>query len=352
MIDEELIINKLNLLFHNGEFDSNRVYVRKVRDRQPFFSANIIAILDKCYLHDSQLIKNIKESKLVLQKYQQGHLAYHWPLKNGKSLIPNSLLLGRINFLALSPDADCTCIVQIALQNSLIIDDIIDELSYYRADSKNFILPRFQKNISETKNTFLTWFPPREGCQKSKKETIDITVDSNILWFLGEHEKLDIPGAMETIEFIKKVLSEDIILTKTFEISPYYPYPLVILYHLSRAIHWGKLNDLYSAESKILDLTKQIKPKSSLDNLLLASIGYYFKNPELIKSNLREVLKRGIHESPIYVSPLLFSVVQHFSCVLWLSKYGFTHIKYSSESFQWAILLWLIQGIRKDGLLP
>ncbi len=351
MIDEKYIVKKLNLLFHNGEFDSNRVFMRKLRERTSFFTANIIAILNKCYLHDSQLIKNIKESKLELKKYQQGHFAYHWPLKNGKSIISNSLLLGQINFLALCPDADCTCVVQIALQNSLIIDDIIDELTYYRADRKNFILPGFQKDIPETQNTFLTWFPPKEGNQRSKMETIDVTVDSNILWFLGEHEKLDIPGAMETIEFIKKVLSEDLILTKTFEISPYYPYPLVILFHLSRAIHWGKLSDLYSAESKIISLTKQVMPKSSFDHLLIASIGYFFKNSELIKSNLPEVLKRGIHESPIYVSPLLFPVVQHFNGGIGLAKYGFTHIKFSSESFQWAILLWLIQGVKRDGLL-
>jgi hypothetical protein len=119
------------------------------------------------------------------------------------------------------------------------------------------------------------------------------------------------------------------------------------LYHISRAIHWGKIDGLYRTGDNIIYLARQIKPKSSLDNLLLASIGYYFKNADLVKSNLRDVLKRGIMDSPMYVWPLLFPAAQHISSFLWLAKYGFTQIKFSSVSFQWAILLWLIQGIKK-----
>ena len=351
MFDEEIIIHNLNLLYHKGEFDSQRVYFNKVRDRQPFFSANIIAILNKCILNDTQLIKNIEESKLALHEYQQGHLSYHWPLNNGVSRIANSPLLGWMNLLTLSPDADCTCLLQIAKQNYKIIDDIVDELSFYRGDNTNFILPHFQKKLPGAENTFLTWFPPRESCMGNKLETIDISVDSNILWFLGKYGYLDIPGAEETIDFIKKVLSTDLILNKTFELSPYYPFPLVILYHISRDIYWGKLSDLYNSGSQIVSLANQIKPKSSLDFLLLASIGYYLKNSELIKTNLSKIFIRGIEYSPFYVWPLLFPAAQHFPHILWLAKYRFTHVKFFSESFQWAILLWIIQGIKKDGLL-
>ena len=349
IIDEEFIVQKLNLLFSRRGFDSNRLFIRKVRDQQPFFSANILAILNRCDIEDRRLIKNIEESKTTLAEYQNGHLAYHWPLKNGRSRVADSPVLGAINFFALSPDADCTCLLQMATRNKKIIDDIVDDLSFYRADNINFTLPHFQKEIPGAENTFLTWFPPRESSRAKNLETIDITVDSNILWFLGEYDRLDIPGAAETIDFIKKILSTDIILNKTFELSPYYPFPLVILYHIARAIAWGKISSLYDSEDQIFQLAGQIEPKSSLDYLLLASIGYFLKKAELIESNLNSVFDRGIEDKPVYVGPLLFPVAQRFRPVLWLAKYGFTQMKFSSESFQWAILLWLIQGIKKDG---
>ena len=303
-------------------------------------------------MHDAQLLINIQKSKVVLKKYQQGHLAYHWPLINGKSRITNSPFLSRWDFFALSPDADCSCLVQMATQNNQIIENIVDALSFYRADNKNFRLPGFQKEIAGTENTFLTWFPPKESCRGDKLETIDIAVDCNILWFLSEHGKLTIPGAGETINFIKRALSDNIILNKAFEISPYYPFPLVILYHISRAIHWGKLTDLYDAGKRIISLANKISPGSSLDNLLLAAIGCYFKNPKLIKKNLDQFFKRPLADGTLFVSPLLFPLAQHFRPVLWLAKSGLTHIKFNSESFMWAVLLWIIQTVKNDRLLP
>lgn len=351
MLDEEIIYQKINALFDKGAFDSKRIFFRKITDKQPFFSANIIAILNKCTINDARLLKNLEDSKASLQDYQRGHLAYHWPLTHGKSRMANAPLLGRLNFLSLSPDADCSCLLQIATQNIEIIEDIVAELAFYRVDNENFRLPSFQGVIPSSGHTFLTWFPARGSGRVKKLETIDIVVHANILWFLGKYGKLETPGAQATVDFIRKTLATNLIIKKTFELSPYYPFPLVILFHIARAVMWGELKDLYNSGIHIVRLANQIKAKSSLDYLLLAAIGCYFKERALIKSNLEQVFKKGIEYSPIYVSPLLFPVAQHFSPLLGLAKQPLTHIKFSSQSFQWALLLWIIQEIKKENIV-
>ncbi len=347
MFSEQLIIQNLNNLHSKGEFISKRYYFRKIQDFSPFISSNILAILDHCKIADKQLLKNIDITKDTIKRYQKDHLTYMWPIINGKSRIDNSLILKQFDFLTLSPDADCTCMQQIALQEQEMIEKIIDELTFYRLDNKIFRLPHYQQKLPYTHNIFLTWFPPRQLCKKRKMENIDITVNANILWFLGQNNHLDIPGSHETINFIKAILSTDLILTKSFELSPYYPYPLIILYFISRAIHWGRISELYDCESQIIQLANKVKPTTSLDYLLLASIGCFWKDSKLFQNNLEKFQEKGIQPNPFFIAPFVLPAVQDLPFFYKIAKLKFSSIRFTSDAFQWTLLLWLIQQIKK-----
>ncbi|MFP4547358.1 MAG: hypothetical protein ACLFQM_04450 [Fidelibacterota bacterium] len=339
-----LIMNRLNELWTSGEFISYRHYLRKKRDHNPFVSANIVSVLEKCTVINSRLSRNIEQTKQHLKNYQIAHQTYMWPLHNSSSRIGNALLLNKFKFLHLSPDADCSCMQQIILQENENIYKIIQDLTFYRNDDINFRLPKFQQDLPATGNTFLTWFPPREICNIKKMESIDIVVQANILWFLGKYKGLKIPGANATINYIKTILKRDLLMKFPFKISPYYPYPIAILYYISRAIHWGDIESMQTCKTDIINLTRNLQPKTTLDHLYLAAIGKFWQDEEMVEVHLDFIQKKGLNAAdPLFVAPFILPAVQDLPFINGIAKKPLSLINFSSEAFQLALLLWLHQ---------
>src|SRR6185436_506821 len=148
----------------------------------------------------------------------------------GRSAMANAPLLWRNRLVEISPDADCTTIVQLVRRDPGIDDAILDDLAFYRADGERFRLPRFQKALPSARGSFLTWFPPRELCHSGKLETIDAGADANILWYLASIGRLDAPGTTETLGFVTGVVRSGYVLRRPFRVSMYYPDAAVLLY--------------------------------------------------------------------------------------------------------------------------
>ncbi|GEM_PF-1462500 len=341
-LNSQRIIDLLILLREHGLWQSDRTIFKKKSDIQPFISSNILAILNHCQIDDQRLKFAIAETEMAIQKFQNGHLTYHWPLVGNEARIANSPILKRLKFLSISPDADCSCLQQIVLNEEQNIKKLIDELIYYRLDNKKYILPRFQKELPCTEGSFLTWFPPKEAEENYKIETIDIVVDSNILWFLGKMGQLNIPGTHETIQFIRKILNTELIITKPLILSPYYPFSAGILYYLSRAIHWGNIIELMDYKRRIIELARKVKPENDLDRLFLASVGNYCKEKSLITQNwpLEDVNRSA---DPIYIGSLIMPIALRFSVFSKFMNYRIFNIEFSSQAFQYALTLWLSQ---------
>ena len=348
MISESQIIEKLNSLFSGDEWIIHRKYLRKIKDHQSFINANIIATLDNCNINNRELLSNISKAKNKLRDYQIDHLTFHWPFKDDLSKISNAPLLSRLNFLSISPDADCTSLNQIVLQDKHYTSKIIEELDYYRVDNRRIRLPRFQSGLPTTEGTFLTWFPTKTEFKKPNFETIDIAVDSNILWFLGKFNLLNVSGSEETIRFIKDILRRDLIITDSFRLSQYYPNPIIILYIISRAIHWGNIKKLFSQRDNILRLSKRLKPSTPFDSLLLSSIGLYWDDYNLIEINIDGLKKSVRQTAPFYIAPLLSWLGTRIYPFFSIAKLEFTHMKFESLALQLAILLWFVQNHQKS----
>lgn len=337
------IIQRLNSLFVDNEWMTERCYLRRLVDNQPFVSANIITILEHCRLQDDTLLQNLIAARNGLKRYQKGHLTYHWPLIEGKSRMPNARFLGRLDALVISPDADCSCLQQIALQEHEMIPKVAEELIFYRLDNRRFRLPGFQAVLPETEGSYLTWFPPKSQCHSRKLETIDVAVDANILWFLGKFDMLDLPGCAETVNFLRAVLQTDLIRTAPYKLSQYYPYPAIILYLISRAIVWGKLKLLQDERTRILALADSVKPHSFLDRMSLAAVGCLWEEPALMEKYCFRYEPREMRQSPFYVWPIIAAPVQYWAPLETVARQGWTHMTFISEAFQLALMLWLLQ---------
>ncbi len=343
--DNNYIQNRITELFDGNEWISHRYYFRKIRDHQVFVSANILAILANCDIHNHLLKQQIDTCRKYLKTYQKDHLTYFWPLKNGRSVMPNSRLLSKMRMFDLSPDADVTCLNQIALSETNNIDKITDELIFYCVDNNNFRLPECQLELPEANNTFLTWFPDKKYCKNRKIETVDVAVDANILWFLTEFDRLNIKGCRETISFVENILKSDILINNPFKVSHYYPFVPVILYFISRAIVWGNIKQMLHLKDIILEIANKLTPQDNFQRLCLCSVFIYFGLKNEAQKLLENINFRKFETGTFYVAPFLAPLMLRMPILELLAKRPEFHVKFKSEALQWAMMLWIIQNL-------
>jgi hypothetical protein len=342
---QKWIEQKLISLFDGEEWDTVRVLLRRVSDKNQFITANIVVMLERCDIHTSELQAAIAQAKAHLPVFQKAHRTYHWPLKDGYALPTNAPFLGNFKLYALDADADCTAFQQLALKETKQPPEhtaaICSDLDFYRFD-KRFRLPSFQNEFSElVKGTFLSWFPAKEKCQvgkngKGKLEQFDVVVDAHVLWFLNEMNVADCVGVKETLALIKHLVRSDVILKKPYNVSPYYPFAAVILYALSRAIVWGNITELNTLRPELLSLAKRCKAVTLFEKLCLASVGAFWNDAELLsRYDFSKV--RSMPTSAFYAATQAAPVFEFFS------RESFSRFEFHSEALQWAMRLYLIQ---------
>ena len=342
-ISEEKIQDKLCRLFTGSQWEAPLTYnsLKKKHSTDACTNSNIIAILKKCDITNDLLNQHINTAIENSSIYKKGDLYNFEPLKDGEPTFLNSKILGR--FVDISPDADDNCLVQIVIEDSEGIDSLIENLIFYRLDNRKFSLMKNQRDkLSGTDNTFLTWFPRKEKCHDLKLETIDIAVNANILWFLGKTGNLSIPGAEETIKLIANTVNSEIILRDPFVVSPYYPFPAIILYKISRGIVFGKIDELYGLKDKILAQNDACEIKSTLDALCVTSTNVLWGRHDPAQNGFGNLALRQMTADVVFVahfflgrSPLSFD----------LSRKSVFQLKYRCEALQWAMLLWIRQQL-------
>ncbi|MCS6989617.1 MAG: hypothetical protein NZM06_08905 [Chloroherpetonaceae bacterium] len=335
-LDDDFIERNLCALFDGEEWDSWRVLLHRVPEHNQFIAANILVILSRCDVRSPCLLKAIEAAKKSLLNYQIEHRVYHWRLKNGRSRPDNAPLLNALGLMTLDADADCSAFQALALDDSRHLDRLIEDLEFYRLDNRRFRLPDFQrKALPDAEGTFLVWFPPKGKCVSGKIEQLDVVVQAHLLWLLRKFNRWNCLGRKETTEFLKATLSGDLILRNPYAASPYYPFPLVILYALSRAIVWGELEELFELRNRVLTLTRQIRPTNDLERLCLMTIGKLWNDRDLrsafpIESFVK--MKTGAFYAATNAHP-------NFE---WLSRSRWTRFEFHSEALQWAMLKWLL----------
>ncbi len=331
------IEHQLCLRFDGQTWDCQRVLLNAVPEHNQFITANILVILSHCTIRTPELHAIIQTAKQHLLQYQCEHQVYHWPLKHGLSLPDNAPYLSQFGLMKLDPDADCTAFQALALNDVTHIDTIVKDLEFYRLHHARFRLPKFQHQVlPNAEGTFLVWFPPKERCVQGKLEQLDIVVQAHVLWLLQRFNCLECHGRNETLAFLRQVISSELILKNPYAVSPYYPFPLVILYALSRAIVWGKIDALHDLRECILKMTRQVSPTNDLERLCLASIGKFW-NDQVLQATFPSHPLRKMKTGAFYVAS------NAHPCFEWLSRCRWTRFEFHSEALQWAMLKWLLE---------
>jgi hypothetical protein len=331
---------RLAALFQDGEWTSERTWLRRSLDRNPFMSANILLILERCGVTDSALVQCMDLARSALQRYREGHQAYHWPVHGGRSAMANAPLLWRHRRVEISPDADCTCLVQLARRDAGMDEAILEDLAFYRADGERFRLPGFQSALPSAADSFLTWFPPPARCRPGKVETVDAGVDANILWYLGTIGRLDAPGAAETARFLVEIVHEGLVLRAPFRVSMYYPRPAVLLYLISRAATWGGVPTLRALRPLLLAQLAECPARSGLEILCREAALRLWG----AASEWRADLPTPTGRDAFYVGPLLAWPLQRCAPLLGVAAHPATHIRFHSEALEWVLSLWIRQA--------
>ncbi|HQV31220.1 MAG TPA: hypothetical protein PKV71_05055, partial [Calditrichia bacterium] len=345
----EIALQHLQRLFAEDHWPTTRRLVATREDPQPFVTANILAILRRTSLPGDIFDNLMKRTRPFLAGFQAGHRVYHWPLRNGVSAMANSRLWGRIPALRLSPDADNTCLQQLALREEKWYPAILEDLKYFRATSPPFRLPAIQAGFPRVEGSFLTWFPPMEQCRDPKLETVDLGVNANILWFLGETGQMETRGAAQTAALVRELTEEGFYRREPFLASPYYPLPAVLVYLLSRAIRWGNLRELEDLGPVLMRHAADIRPNSGFEWLCLANSAALWQSEALAATWLDNALAHPRMLSPFYVAPLAFPLAQRFTPFKAIAQSPLTHLKFESEALFWAMLFWQQSSLSTGG---
>lgn len=337
-MSDQVAHERLAALFHDGAWTTERRALGTTRrDTNPFMSANIVLILERCGPDHPGLRPLVTEAKARMAAYRAGHRAYYWPLTRGRSRISDAPLLGRLPQLQLSPDADDTCLVQLARRDAGLDDAICADLAHYRADGTRFRLADFQRRLG-AEGSFLTWFPEPERCRPGKLETVDVGVSANILWYLGATGRLATPGVAETIAFVTGAVRRRLVLEAPFRLSLAYPSPVLLLYHISRAAVWGNVTALEVLRSEILEQLRACPVRSAVEGLCRAATARLWNGAgDAAPYPVPAPDGRGA----FYVAPFLAWPLQRWAALERLAGHRVTRWDFSCEALEWALYLWL-----------
>jgi hypothetical protein len=161
--------------------------------------------------------------------------------------------------LAIPTDADVTATVYAAL-----LDDAgLDGGDGSQAPFERFfvdwrdvgVVPRRLNPpwLPPASGAFLTWLTYKDPSVPYFPNDVDLVVNANVLFALGRHGRLHVPGVAEAIELISRAIAHGLHRDRLEEITEYYPDNLVFHYAVSRAFHEGGVDRLASAVEILAD---------------------------------------------------------------------------------------------------
>lgn len=354
----------LQSLFDGSEWPSYRKYIRSKAERTPFVTANILEILRHCRITDPALNHSCVLAAEHLNKYRDGHRGYNWPIQEGMSVMGNSRFWGKLNFFSLSPDADDTCLIQLAFPKPMFHQQILADLEHFRLDGRNFRIVSYQRRLPALKGIFLTWWPVssddpnwqvksrlRHRLQKdgARLESIDVCVLSNILLYLAQTGSLDIPGGNETIQYVEKLVQSGLITDSPFTVSPYYPNPAAILFHIARTARWGPVKFSETTLLHLSSLAENLVPRNQLDRIFLLCIGLFIQSEPLIVKYQSVCSSESMNPCPYYQISFATPLLNRFPNWEFLVRQSWARISLGSAAFQWALDLWARQELTAQG---
>ena len=243
-----------------------------------------------------------------------------WP--RGSKIMPHSFIAQHMTQkFNISEDADDTVMILMSLQNNdsanLYVKKRLMELSNGGTAGKKIksTFKRFRKYKAYT--TYLGY----------KMQTdFDFAVQCNIMYFMYEKKMVNSKEDTATIDLLTEMVKERLYMTRPKFISPYYGYPSLLLYHLTRLMsaHHPAALELHKT-TIINDLhALYAKAKYPLEKTILqTSLMRLGESPELpTEREIQEIRHIDQHKFSFFQArpaywcrPLTKSLLLHFEWI-------------------------------------
>jgi hypothetical protein len=326
--------------FTDGLYAAERVWAKglyKRKDDTAFFTACIGFTL-KRYEHLFNKEELMMVNTIIAQmspafanfKNKDGHASYNFWKTKPSMHFPGGVLAKRFKFFMIPDDIDDSAMIHLAKVHSREEQLALKE-KMIRFAIGNLKWPDQPIKGYESFKTYNTFFV------KNMPSAFDICALCNALYFVY-HYQLPLNEQDEhSLNLISKCLERDDHLKRPYEMSPYYPNSVLIIYHLVRLLVDIEPKDLIPFWDKLHAQVNQLAllPKQSSSERLILTICLQKLSPKHIV--LPSIDPKEKAHFPFFVAGLLGEVSPK-----WLRALAFldaSHIKY--QSLAYAETLWL-----------
>jgi hypothetical protein len=161
--------------------------------------------------------------------------------------------------LAIPTDADVTATTYASLLDAAILDGAPRRsvaFERFFAEWRDIGLVPRRLNppwLPPASGAFLTWLTYRDPQFPLFPNDVDAVVNANVLYALGRHRRLDVPGAAQAVGLINFVTALGLHRERLIEVTEYYPDNLTFQYAVSRAFREGGVLTLAPAVKILAD---------------------------------------------------------------------------------------------------
>jgi hypothetical protein len=323
---------QINLTFDGEEYFSERSFIKRKKDQNSFITANILLMLQSSNIKLEETYNTINKAKQGFKKYKKGNLYYHWPISASYSKIQNSIL-SKFETLSLDPDADCSSIIEYALNNRN--EELIKSVHRFQTNKNGFQKFKYQQEIYKNDRFFLTWFPQKVN--RKSEEQIDLIVIAHILLYLLKYDPNN-SDVQKHLEFFDRIIDSDLILKSAYNLAPYYPKPFLIILFLLR---FFKLIKSEQSVEKLIDKIINIKGTTRIEQQILS---LFTSNKKKRESKIAELLLEPEKNFPAVYHAPLFSFINKKKSTLHQPLF---HMKFYSKAFYLAYFHFLLSNENK-----
>jgi len=323
--------------FPDGLFPSQRWhsfgYSRD--DNSAYFSAgilfNLLRVQQMLPLKQVQKVTHqIEDLAPIFDLYQNktGRDTYNFWQTKPPGHFSNGRLLGKWEFFRPPDDADDSVMIYSVLNKPIEKRRWLLSFIDAHANGVNKRVRHMPKPYSEFK-AWTTFFV------RDMPAGFDVSVMSNLLGFAFETGLPLSSYAYESIQFLEHVVKSGDWIKRPELISPYYPFPFVIAYHLSRLISdYPKRTEMDELKKALQIALSKVSNQQGFSALLQFIAN---KNCHLSAQFPQSLNVREIEKAPFFVLPL--SLEFHGAWAKWLARKKMTHLRFSCPAYNLTLAL-------------
>ncbi|HRG58870.1 MAG TPA: hypothetical protein PK323_07900 [Bacteroidia bacterium] len=324
--------------FTKGLFETKRVWARGLyqrKDNTGFFAASIgFTLLRYHSLYTKEeyelvnkILKNI-EKALPSFRNKDGHASYNfWQTKPSKHF-PGGYFAHMFKFFMIPDDIDDSSIIHLVLKHSNE-EQMSLKIKMGQYAIGNLKWPDRPVKGYEKFKTYNTFFV------KNMPAAFDICALCNTLYFVYKYQLPLNEQDHDSIKLVETCLENDDHINRPFQLSPYYPNTVLIIYHIVRLI--TDFNILGQFKNKLIAQASSLITKANGNEIEKLMLTICLQKLQEIPIYLNEPKVNDKATFPFFVAGILGEVSSK-----WLRSLSFlniTHIKYQSLAF--AETLWL-----------